>query len=204
MKNVIFMLVLLILIPLNSFSQTIENLDYISPFNEGFAAIKKNSKWAFINNDGDIVVNFRDDLVTTKLLDGDFPVFKNGRCLVEKEKNGVSYFGYIDTSGKTVIEPQFLNATNFKNGLATVLELKKEQIGKNTALDKNVVYYKYFEVTLDTTGAIKNYLTLEGVNIVLDKEFLRKPPRFTSKKIADNLVASKNKKGKWTIMKIIE
>lgn len=195
---------LLVLISVSSFTQTLENLDYISSFNDGVAAIKKDSQWAFINKDGDIVVNFRDDLVTTKSLDGNYPIFKNRRCLIVNEKDGISYFGYINTFGKTVIEPRFLNATNFNNDLAAVLELEKEEVGKNTALDKNVVYYKYYEVTIDTDGNVKDYLTQKGVNVALDKQFLRKPPKFTSRQISDNLVATKNEKGKWTVKKIIE
>jgi len=204
MKKTIILLIAVVLIPFFGVTQTIENLDYISSFNEGIAAIKKNNKWAFINKDGDIVVDFRNDLVTTKSKDGNYPIFKDGRCLIVNKKNGISYFGYINTSGKTVIEPRFLNAINFNNNIATVLELKKEETGKNTALDKNVVYYRYYEVTIDTDGNIKNYLTQKGVNIVLDKKFLRRPPKFTSKQISDNLVAIKNEKGKWTIKTVIE
>lgn len=204
MKKVIFILALLVLIPVSSFAQTIENIDYVSSFNDGLAAIKKDSQWAFINNDGDIVVSYRNDLVTTKSSDGDYPIFKNGRCLIVNEKDGISYFGYINTSGETVIEPQFLNALNFDNNLATVLKLEKDIVGRNTALDKNVVYYKYFEVTLDTDGNVKDYLTQKGINIVLDKKFLPNPPEFSTRLISDNLVAVKNEKGKWTIKKIIE
>ena len=195
---------LLVLISVSSFTQTLENLDYISSFNDDVAAIKKDGQWAFINKEGDIVVSYRNDLVTTKSFDGDYPIFKNGRCLIINEEEGISYFGYINTYGKTVIEPQFLNALNFDNNLAMVLKLKKDIVGRNIALDKNVVYYKYFEVTIDTNGNVKNYLTQKGVNIVLDKDFLREPPKFTSKQISDNLVAIKNEKGKLTIKKIIE
>jgi len=204
MKKVIFMFALLVLIPVSSFGQIIEDIDYISSFNDGVSAIKKNNEWAFINKDGDIVVSFRNDLVTTKSLDGDYPIFKNGRCLIVNEKDGISYFGYIDTYGKTVIEPQFLNAKNFNNNVAIVLELTKKIIGKNVALDKNVVYYRYFEVTIDTDGNVKNYLNQKGVNVVLDKKFLSAPPEFTSKQISDNLVGIKNENGKWTLKKIIE
>lgn len=204
MKKTIILFIATLLIPFFGISQTFENLDYISPFNEGVSAIKKDNQWAFINSDGDIVVNFRNDLVVTKFDDGNYPIFKNGRCLIEKKKDGISYFGYIDTSGKTVIEPRFLNAKNFNNNVATVLELEKEEVGKNRALDKSVVYYKYYEVTIDTQGNVKNYLTQKGINIVLDKKFLRKPPKFTAKQISDNLIAVKNENGKWTIKKIIE
>lgn len=204
MKKVIIMFALLVLIPVSSYTQTIESIDYISSFNDGVAAIKKNNQWAFINNDGDIVVNFRDDLVSTKSSDGDYPIFKNGRCLILKEKDGISYFGYINALGKTVIEPKFLNATNFNNNIATALELVKKEVGQNPALGKNVVYYKYFEVTIDTQGNVKNYLIQEGVNIALDEKFIPKPPEFTTKLISDNLVAVKNEDGIWTIKKIIK
>jgi hypothetical protein len=204
MKKAIFILALIVLIPVSSFAQTLENLDYVSSFNDDLAAISKDGQWAFINNEGDIVVNYRNDLVTTKSSDGDYPVFRDERCLIVNENDGISYFGYIDTSGDTVIEPQFLNALNFDDNLARVLKLRKDIVGRNTALDKNVVYYKYFEVTIDRDGNVKDYLTQKGVNIVLDKKFLPNPPEFSSKQISDNLVATRNEKGKWTIKKIIQ
>jgi hypothetical protein len=202
MKKVMIMFTLLVIITISSSSQTLENLDYISSFNEGFAAIEKDNQWTFINKDGDIVVSFRNDLVTTKSSDGDYPIFKNGRCLIVNKEEGISYFGYINTFGETVIEPQFLNALNFDNNLAMALKLKKDIVGRNTALDKNIVYYKYFEVTIDTDGNVKDYLDQKGVNIVLDKDFLSEPPSFLSKQISDNLVAVKNAKGKWMIKRI--
>lgn len=204
MKKTIIMFALLVLIPISSFTQTIEKLDYFSSFNESLAAIKKNNQWAFINKDGDIVINFRNDLLTTKSADGDYPIFKNGRCLIINKRDGISYFGYINTVGKTVVEPQFLNATNFNNNLAIALKLEKEEIGENPALGKKIVYYKYYEVTIDSDGAIKDYLTQKGKNIVLDKDFLSEPPKFKSKTISDNLIAIKDEKGKWTIKKINE
>ena len=62
-------------------------------------------------------MSFRDDFVTTKSDDDNYPVFKNGIC-------------YIDNSGETVIEPRFLNATNFINKTAIALELKKRKLVK--------------------------------------------------------------------------
>ncbi|MFL1894824.1 WG repeat-containing protein [Aquimarina sp. 2-A2] len=47
-----------VLIPFLGMAQTIENIDYISPFHNEVAAIKKGSQWAFINNEGKIVVDF--------------------------------------------------------------------------------------------------------------------------------------------------
>ena len=198
--NILF--IVIVLIPIFGFTQSIESLDYISPIHDGFAAIKKDGQWAFINTNGDIVVGFRNDLVTTKLDQGSYPVFVENRCLIQGKKDGISYFGYIDSSGKTIIEPQFLNATNFNNGNAIVLELVKETTGRNVALEKDIVYYKYFETIIDKNGEIKRYLNPPGVNIVLDREFLREPPKINSKRLSDNLYAILNKNKKWSLITI--
>lgn len=200
MKKAIILLIAILATPILSFTQSIDNLEYISPFHEGLAAIKKDGQWAFINTEGDIVVDFRNDLVFTKSNDRYYPIFSDGRCLMEQKKEDISYFGYIDTLGKIIIEPQFLNATNFSNGKAIALKLDKEIVAKNRALGKDVVYYKYFEVTIDTTGVIEDYLTQKGVNIVLDKDYLRKPPQITSKQIGENLYAIKRKNNTWSII----
>lgn len=192
-------LLAILLVPIFGFTQTIENLDYISIFNEDLAAIKKNNQWAFINKEGDIVIDFRDDLVLTESKNDSYPLFKNGRCLITEKKDGNSYFGYIDTKGKTVIEPQFLNASNFDNNIATTLKLIKEEVGKNTALGKNIVYYKYFEVTIDINGNVINYLTTKGANIVIDDGSIKNPPKITSKQISENIYAVYNENNKWSI-----
>lgn len=202
MKKAIILFIALVLIPVFGHVQNIENIDFISPFNEGLAAIKRDNQWAFINIKGDIVVNFRNDLVTTESEDGNYPIFKDNRCLITNEKDGISYFGYIDQSGKVAVEPQFLNASNFNNTVAIVLKLIKENLGTNEVLKKNVVNYKYFEVTIDPNGNIKNYLTLNGINVVLDKKFLVKPPQITSKLISDSLFVIWNDNNTWTIEKI--
>jgi len=202
MKKGAILLVIVMLISTFGYTQSLENLDYVSPFHDEVAAIKKGGQWAFINERGKIVINFRDDIVTTKSNDVSYPIFKINRCLIAKQKEGVSYFGYIDKTGKTVIEPQFLNATNFNNNEAIVLELIKENVGQNEVLVKNVVYYRYYEAIIDTNGDIKTYLNPKGVNVVLDKKFLRKPPHFKSKILSDHLYAILNENNKWAIIKI--
>lgn len=203
MKKVVILLVVLFLIPVFVGAQSIENLDFISPFNDGLSAIKKDNQWAFINQEGAIVINFRNDLVTTKFNDGNYPVFVNNRCLIMKEINGISYFGYIDTSGKTIIDTQFLNAQNFQNNEAIVLKLTEEFIGKNDVLGKNIVQYKYYEVIIDTDGNINQYLTPKGFNTVLDKKYIKTPPKITSRRISDNLYAIYGENKNWTIIKKI-
>jgi len=201
MKKIVLLFVVLFLSSVYISAQSVENLDFISPISEGLSAIKKDNQWAFINKEGAIVVNFRSDLVTTKCNDGDYPIFFNNRCLIVKVTNGISYFGYINTNGKVVIEPEYLNATNFIDNEAIVLKLTKEKVGENDVLGKNIVQYKYYDVILDTNGNIKQYLTPKGFNIALDKKYLKKPPKITSKRISDNLYAVVNKNKKWTIIK---
>ncbi len=203
MKKVVILFVILFLTPVLVDAQTIGNVDFISPFNDGLSAIKKDNQWAFINQEGAIVLNFRNDLVSTKFNDGNYPIFVNNRCLILKEINGISYFGYIDSSGKTIIDPQFLNAQNFQNNEAIVLKLTEEIIGKNDVLGKNIVQYKYYEVTIDPNGNINQYLTPKGFNTILDKKYLKTPPEITSKRISDNLYAIYGENKDWTIIKTI-
>jgi hypothetical protein len=117
-----------------------------------------------------------------------------------KKQNDISYFGYIDTFGKTVIKPAFLNATNFHNNSAIVLKLNKEKTGYNNILGKNIVYYTYVEVIINASGEIKENLTAP-TNIILRKEKLKIPPKITSKFLSEKLISVKNKKGSWTIKK---
>ncbi|WP_228852966.1 WG repeat-containing protein [Aegicerativicinus sediminis] len=202
MKNLIIILVGFLILPILSFAQSNQVFDFVSSLNDGYAAIKKGDQWSFINSDGKKVMDFRNDLVLTKCDDGLYPVFMDGRCLIEKKIDGISYFGYIDPTGKVVIEPQFLNASNFNNQLAVAIYLLKEKLGQNDVLGKNVVNYRYFEVVIDTDGNIKSYLDDKGVNVVLDKKYLRLPPKITSKLISENLSAVMVDKDHWTIKKI--
>ena len=202
MKKAIILIIAMLLIPVLSFAQILENLDYISSFNDEVAAIKKDGQWAFINKEGNIVVNFRTDLIASKNDDGNYPIFNNDRCIIVIEKNGISYFGYIDKTGTVVIEPKFLNATNFIDNKAIVLELAKQVAGKNEIFNKNIVYYKSFEVVIDTNGNIKDYLNPKGTNVALDKKFLSNPPVINSKFISKNLVTIKTINKKFDLIKI--
>lgn len=201
MKKVIILFVILIIIPISAFAQNLEQIDYISPFNDGLAAIKKNNQWAFINTEGAIVINFRSDLVSSENGTTNYPVFNSNRCLITQKKEGISYFGYIDKTGKTIIEPQYLNATAFSNSKALVLKLVKTETGKNEVLDKKLVYYDYFEVVINDVGEVLLYVS-DPNHISLSKDYIRRPPEIVSKLISTNLVATLNADQKWVIQKI--
>ena len=195
-------LITLLLLPVFTLAQTLEELDFIAPFNDGVAAIKKDNSWGFINDKGAILINFRDDLVLTETDYGHYPEFNNDRCLISEKKESILYFGYIDKTGEKVIETKFLNASNFNKSKTIALQLIKKELGENDVLGKNVVNYRYHEVIIDTNGTIKNYLNPKGVNVVLDEKFLKKPPKITSKLISDDLFATLNENNKWVIKSI--
>ena len=190
-------LILIFLLPVFVLSQTTVELDFIAPFSDNLAAVKKGDLWGFINNKGNIVIDFRDDLVLTETNGYQYPIFKNKRCLILENKNGIAYFGYIDETGKTVIAPEFLNALNFETNVTLVLKVLTQTVGENDILKKPVVYHNYFEVIIDRNGTIIEYLNPKGINVVLDKEFLKKPPIITSRFISDNIVTIMNENKKW-------
>ena len=86
MKKVLYLFLATLIIPFIGLTQTIENLDFISPFHDDLSAIQKDGQWAFINTNGDVVIDFRDDLVTTKSNDTNYPIFNDGRCLIKQNK----------------------------------------------------------------------------------------------------------------------
>ena len=185
----------LLLIPYLGIAQTLENLDYISPFNDGVAAIKKGNEWGFIDQE-------RNDLVAPKTDNASYPIFSNGKCLIANQKDGVLYYGYIDKTGKTVITPQFLNANNFQYGKALVLKVEKETIGYNDIFKKDVVNYHYFELVIDENGNTIDHLTQLAIHVSPKDKNDKNPPAITSKLISENLVAVKGNNKKWRIKKI--
>ncbi|TBN04334.1 WG repeat-containing protein [Hyunsoonleella flava] len=195
-------LIILLLLPTIALTQTKEEFDFVAPIHENVVAVKKGNTWGFIDADGHIIIDFRNDLVLSKTNHGNYPMFMDNRCLISVKKEGILYFGYIDKTGKTVIEPEFLNAQNFSNNQALALAVIKEELGRNEILGKNVIAHRCFEVIIDENGDIKSYLNPKGVNVVLDKKSLKKPPKITSKIISKNLYAVLNENKKWIIIKI--
>ncbi len=200
MKSIRILLICLIIFPFVGASQILKNIDEVTPFHEELAAVRKGDKWAFINTKGDIVIDYREDLVKSKTKNKttSYPYFSDGRCLITQKINGIVYFGYIDITGEIVIKPEYLNATNFDNGHAIVLKVSKEELGRNDLLDKKVVSYSYDEIVIDHLGAQKIFL-IGPVHLVYKKDRLRKPPMIQSYFLSPNLVASKSKDSGWQL-----
>ncbi len=93
MKNLV-VLISSFIICFFAYGQVLTDIDEVTPFHEGLAAIRKNNQWAFINIEGVKVIDFRDDFVSTKdehFLDENgitsvtYPLFKDGRCLIKNK-----------------------------------------------------------------------------------------------------------------------
>jgi WG containing repeat len=207
MRNVIILWVGCLVFSMAVTAQELKEIDYVAPFREGLAAVKKGEQWGFINLKGEVVIDYRDDIlipsqwqmpIDSKDKANTYPFFNNGRCLIQKTKNGIDHFGYIDSQGVTVIEPTFINATYFSEGYAIVLKVSKQLLGKNELLDKDVVSYSYNEIVIDDMGKFKTYLR-GPKNLLYDKEYLKSPPRIHSRFISPNLIAVKTENNTWKI-----
>lgn len=191
-------------------AQELKDLEYVSPFHDEMAAVKKGGMWAFINMDGKVVIDYRDDLVlaneslmacSTTDASMDYPFFQNGRALIRKMKEGVAYYGYINSKGETVIEADFINATHFHNNRAIVLKVFKESIGRNEILGKNVVSYSYNEEVINPEGDTVTYLR-GPINLVYDKRKLKTPPEIQSRFLGPNLISIKSENDTWKVQTI--
>lgn len=206
MKNIVILLVFLF--NSNFFvAQLIQNLDQITPYQEGFAAIKKGDQWAFININGEIVIDFRSDLVSYNLKDKwvesdinllPYPHFKEGKCLIRIIKDGIYYYGYMDTSGKQVIAPEYVNASDFNNGYALVVKFVKIEVGSNNLLGKPIVAYRLEDHIINALGEPIKHIFNDRTTVP-DHVKGNVPTVIESKFVGKNLVAVKNKSQKWDI-----
>ncbi len=216
MKHV-YLFAVLIALPFFGVAQTnnqintskIEKLDQIALFSEGLAAVRQGSQWGFINEEGILVIDFRDDIYWNQNPDtsksdvsgiGD-PMFNEGRCLITKKvEDGVSLYGFIDTKGNVVIEPQFLNVYPFKDGYTTGVLFEKTLKGENEFKLK-IYDFKFFDVLLKVSGNIDEYFE-RRYNIQMTKKRY-KMPWIGVKRLADGLVAVHVKDQGWEIRKLV-
>ena len=202
------LLSLLFLFPLSGMAQELEDIDEVAPFNEGLAAVRKGNQWGFINEKGDLVIDFRDDLVWNKFADTSrediegirFPVFRDGRCLIREmlKEEEIYVYGFIDQGGNTVIKPEYLNVTEFNQGYAVGILLTKTFRGKNN-FQLNIYDYKFSEVILDQKGDIMLLLTQRD-NIQMSRRRYELPD-LHAKFLSPSLAAIK-KGDNWQLKKL--
>lgn len=205
----LFTICALVLLPFILFGQELTGIDEIAPFSEGLAAIRKGNEWGFINKEGKLVIEFRDDLVwnsaaNTSINDVSgirFPQFKNGRCMIKKfmEEEEIPIYGFINTEGKVTIEPEYLNLTEFNEGFAVGILVTKDFRGKNN-FQLNIYDYKFSEVLLDTAGDIMLLINKrDGISMSKRRYEL---PELRAKFLSLNTLAVKSATNKWEILNL--
>lgn len=202
MKNLVILLICF-QFHFASFAQIYNDIDEVTPFQGEIAAVKKGNQWGFINKKGTLVIDYRSDLILSENIDkmGNtllYPTFKDNRCLIKKLTNDTYLFGYIDENGKTIIEPNYLNATNFKDGYAIVVLTSKDIIGYNEILKKNIISTNIEEFVIDPSGELVKYLENPRNNDTR-KTKPKTPPEIYSKFIAPHIIAVKKKDQQWDI-----
>lgn len=209
MKKIITTVLLVLMLPNVSHSQTIKNIDEIAPFSEGLAAVRQGDRWGFMNEEGQMVINFRSDIYwnpdadTSKMdISGvQYPLFNEGRCLITKVvEDGVPVFGFIDTQGNVVLEPQLLNVLPFKNGFATGVLFEKSLKGKNE-FNLNIYEFKFHDVLLDTSGEIVEFFHRRK-NIQMTKKRYKRPS-VGAKQLTKGLVGVYSGNQGWEVRKVI-
>ncbi len=207
MKKISFLFIVF-LIPFITTSQALQKIDEIAPFSEGLAGVRKGDSWGFINTEGDLVIDFRNDLVwngeTVRTKSGvqsiEYPRFKNGRCMIKEmlEEEQIEVYGFIDTKGDVLITPEYLNLTEFDDEYALGILLTKTFRGKNR-FQLNIYEYKFSEVFLNTEGEIMLLVTQRD-NILMDKRRYE-IPELRAKYLSSNLMAVKTDKNSWDLRK---
>ena len=208
MKTTHLLVVFLCFSPITLVAQTLEGIDEIAPFSEGLAAVRQGEQWGFIDEEGTLVINFRNDVYWNNNADTSksditgvgLPMFQEGRCLIRKKvEDGVPLYGFMDTKGNTIIEPQFLNLYPFKNGYTTGVLFDKTLKGENEFKLK-IYDFKFFDVLLDTSGKIEEYFERrQNIHMTTRRYQI---PSIGVKLLTDGLVAVHIQDQAWEIRKI--
>lgn len=208
MKNIIITAFVMLMLPNVFHSQTVKNIDEIAPFSEGLAAVRQGNQWGFINEEGQMVIDFRNDIYWNKDADTSkkdisgvkYPMFNEGRCLITKiVEDGVPVYGFIDTKGNVVLEPQLLNVYPFKDGFTTAVLFEKSMKGKNE-FNLDIYEFKFHDVMLDTSGEIIEFFN-RRYNIQMTKRRYQMPA-IGVKQLSAGLVAVYTQDQGWEVRKI--
>jgi hypothetical protein len=193
-------LVLSIMICISMNSQLMQDLDEVGNYNEGLASINKGDQWAFMDKEGNIVIEFRNDLASYIDENGEVtpPMFHDGRAIKTITSDDIKLFGYIDVSGKEVIKCEYVNATPYSKGFAIVMRYSKKVVGQNKLLDKNVVNYQIEESVIDVNGKAMTP-SLNARNYGQEKMKSGKSPKLSIKFIGERMIAVKMQDQKWDI-----
>lgn len=208
MRTIQLLFAFIWILPIALVAQKLKGIDEIATFSEGLAAVRQGEQWGFINEEGTLVIDFRNDVYWNKNADTSkldisgvgYPMFNEGRCIITKEvEDGVPLYGFMDTKGNTVIDAQFLNVYPFKHGYTTGLLFDKIFKGENEFKLK-IYEFKFFDVLLDVSGNIEEYFeSRQNIEMTIRRYEM---PSIGVKWLADGLVAVHIKNQGWEVRKI--
>ena len=177
----------------------LSELDEVRPFSEGLAAVRKGNQWGFIDAEGQLVIDFRSDLVWNTEADSTktditgirYPKFLDGLCMnSELTAEGIPLYGFIDAKGNQVIQPEFVNINQFKNHRTIGIYAKKTFRGQNE-IKLGVFDYSFIEVLINTKGEIL-WPILERDHILMSPRRFELP-LLRSRMLSEHLIATKKR-----------
>ncbi len=211
----LYLLILCIATAFFGISQTVDQInkplisgiDEVSPFHEGLAAVRKGNQWAFIDQNGILVIPFRDDVLansaqsnTSGVSGIGYPKFKEGLCIILKLTNeGIPLYGFMNSKGETVIEPQFINILPFEDKYTVGIFTRKSLRGKNE-FQLEIYDYTFTEVIVNKAGEMV-WPIQERQNIVMSKKIF-KLPELHAKLLSNDLLAVKGKDNYWKVISL--
>ena len=186
---------------------TIAGLDEVAPFSEGLAAVRKGEQWGFIDKEGNQVIDFRNDMVWNRQASNAqgvsgvrYPEFKEGLAIISKSTDeGIPLYGFINTKGETVIEPEFVNITPFEDGHAIGIYGNKTHRGKNE-FQLDIFDYNFTEVVVNTEGEMI-WPVQQRQGIMMSKNRY-KLPELNVRMLSEDLISVKGKDNKWKVVKM--
>lgn len=121
-------------------------------------------KWGFLNDKGEEVIEF---IYTAEPSD-----FSNNKAVV---KNTKGLFGYVDSSNKIVLEPNYIEAYSFVNDKALVkihnvkVENKKKNFGYRLIDSNGKILFDLGEFSPKRYYGVNNYNVVENGSLILLK-----------------------------------
>ena len=120
--------------------------------------------------------------------------------MIQKRKvNNIPYYGFIDTSGETVIQPEYLNITEFDQENAIGIYVREMFQGQNE-IKMDVVEYIFTEVVVNVDGEIV-WPIVEREHALTAKSRYE-IPELRAKLIGTDLLIFKTKDDKWETKKL--